>query len=126
MATRDAGERDGRLHCRWHEGAEENAQVELVSDDCFQRHHRHADQWEDHERECHDQQVQPPVHQAFQGLLGRQARTVEEKQERNGDFGDGVGDIRRLAAHGHNDRRHDCDDDQDDEEVRPVINDAVP
>ena len=126
VAARDAGEGDGGLHRRWHEGAEENAQVEFVSDDRLQRHHRHADQREDHEGKHHDQQVQPPVHQAFQSLLRRQARAVEEKQERDGDLRDDVGDIRRLAAHGHNDRRDDRDDDQDDEEVRPVVNDAVP
>lgn len=61
VPARDRRERNRRLDRRGHQAGEEQAQVEMLTDEGFDEWaHRDADDREDHEGECQDQQVQTP------------------------------------------------------------------
>ena len=125
VAARDRCERHRGLHGRRHQAQEEDALVELVADGVLQRHQRQADQREDHEGERQDQQVEPPVRQTVEGLAGGQTGTVEEEQQRDGDLHDPVHDIGEPVAGGENERHNDSQDDEHDQQIGSVSQDAV-
>jgi hypothetical protein len=115
IALRDRGERDRRLHRRWHEAQEQHPGVQVGGQDAgYQRLGGQAEQWEGDERGGEHQQVQSPVAHAVPGLRRGEAAAIQREQQRDDDLrrdGQPVAEGAACGAHrGQRDDRQQGDE----------------
>ncbi len=106
IAAGHRGKGDRRLHRRRQDAEEENAEVKRLRQDRIGNEaERQAEQREHGEGRQKNDEMQPPVQEAGNDDIAREARAMQEEQQRDGEIGGDAEVIREVPLAGSSEAR---------------------